>query len=95
MLKGSGRLQGTLPLKNSPFLTATVLAISAKYCFPQGLAMFFTKSGVLRGPQSTSPPATESTRRYWKCWFDSSPSAAECLFLKITPTKHNGFEKKT
>ena len=95
MLKGSGRLQGTLPFKNSPFLTATVLAISAKYCFLKGLAMFFTESCVLPARQRCAPLPAPAPDPYWKCWSDWSPSAAECSFLKITPTKHNGFETKT
>ena len=92
MLKGSGRLQGTLPLKNSPFLTATVLAISAKYCFPKGLDMFFTESIVLLAPQNSVPLLPSLIRLPRPIPFSLQRNAR---FLKITPTKHNGFETKT
>ena len=50
-LKGSGRPWETIPLNNSPFLTALVLAMLPNVCFTLCLAMLFSGCNVLPAGQ--------------------------------------------
>ena len=47
----TGRPWETIPLNDSPFLTALVLARLPNVCFTKGLAMFFSESDVLPSAQ--------------------------------------------
>ena len=50
-LRGEVSPWGTIPLNNSPFLTALENAICWNHRFTKVLAMFLRRSDVLRGPQ--------------------------------------------
>ena len=64
-LKGPGRPWETIPLNNSPFLMALVVARSPNVCFTECSARFSWECGVLPAPHQSSHSAADVTFRSW------------------------------